>query len=369
MNVIVRTPPPYAPEPSGSVPPPARRRPRALAAAAIVMLVAGMGGSLVWRPASPAMPAPAASAAPPAVVGLGWIEPAGTVLRIAASGNPDAARVAMLLVEEGERVTAGQVLATLDSEAQRLAQLAQAEAQSRLREVQLARQRIDLANLLAARRAAVERATAELRVADAEHERLRSLVATSVTSRSAYDRAARDLALSGATQREADAALARAAAEFGGIAIDVAVVAAELEAAQADLATARAALDLTRIRAPVGGTVLAIKARAGERVGTEGLLELGATDRMRAVVEVYQTDIGRVRPGQGVTLRADALAGPIVGTVERLGHAVRRQTVINADPATATDARVIEVVVVLATEESAQVAALSRLQVLAVFAP
>ena len=369
MNMMVRTPPHVPQDPQSPVPAPARRRPAALAVAAFALLVVAASAVMLWRDAAPGKPAPVASPNPPAVVGLGWIEPAGTVLRVAASGNPDAARVATLMVEEGETVVAGQVLATLDSEAQRLAQVAQAEAQTRLRTVQLARQRVDQANLLAARRAALDRATAELRIADAEHERLRSLVATSATSRSAYDRAVRDLALAIATRREAEAALARAAAETGGLAIDLAVAQAELDAAQAELATARAALELARVRAPVAGRVLAIKARAGERVGADGLLELGGTERMRAIVEVYQTDIGRVRPGQGVTLRADALAVPIAGTVERLGQAVRRQTVINADPATATDARVVEVIVLLGPGESAQVAALSRLQVIGVFAP
>jgi HlyD family secretion protein len=36
----------------------------------------------------------------------------------------------------------------------------------------------------------------------------------------------------------------------------------------------------------------------GERVGADGILELGRTDEMVAIAEVYETDIGRVRKGQ-----------------------------------------------------------------------
>lgn len=305
----------------------------------------------------------------PMVVGLGWIEPGGTVVRVAAPGNPDAARVVSLTVGEGDRVAPGQLLAILDNAAQRSAQVVQAEAQVRMKETQLAQRRADHASQLAARRAAAERARAELRVVELEHDRLRALLTGGNTTRAAYDRTVRDLALAGATLREAEAALARHTTEIDGMAIDVAIAAAELASARTDLAVAQESLELAFVRAPAAGTILSVKAREGERIGADGLLELGAIDRMRAIVEVYQTDVARVRVGQPVALRADALPGRVEGRVDRVGLVVRRQTVINADPATATDARVVEVVVALPPEHSAQVAALSRLQVTAVFAP
>lgn len=373
MNALPGRPLPLPP-PTDPAAPPARWKAgqRAAAWAAAGLLVAAVvTGGLAWRgPAAPPPkpPAPQLRRAP-SVVGLGWIEPASTVLRLAAPGNPDAARIAALAVQEGERVAEGQVLATLDNAARQAAQVAQAQSQVDLRLLHLARQRADHAQLLAARTAVLARARAELRAAEADYDRQRALVATSVASRASYDRAVRDLAHAEASLREAEAALARSTTMLEGLPLDLALASAELRAAEADLAVAQAGLEQTRIRAPMAGTVLALKARAGERIGADGLLELGNTDRMRAVIEVYQTDIARVRHGQTVTLRADALDAAIAGSVERLGQAVRRQTVINADPATATDARVIEVHVALPPEESARVARLSRLQVTAVFAP
>lgn len=352
-------------------PQPPRRRRHRLLSAVLASAIVLTGGALVWyaEVAPRARAAPARLVDPPMVVGLGWLEPAGTVVRVGVAGNPDAARVAALSIGEGDRVAEGQLLAVMDNAAQRTAAVALAEAQVRLREAQLVRLQADHAARLSADRAAADRAAADLRNAEAEHGRLRSLMAGNAATRSAYDRAVRDLALATATAKEAEAALARRTATLDGAPVDIAVAMSELETARADLAVSREALELSRVRAPTAGTVLAVRARVGERVGSDGLLDLGATDRMRAVVEVYQTDVARVRVGQAVALHAGALPGPVTGKVERVGLLVRRQTVINADPAAATDARVVEVIVALTPASSALVAALSHLQVDAIFAP
>ena len=83
---------------------------------------------------------------------------------------------------------------------------------------------------------------------------------------------------------------------------------AAVRAAQAGLDAARAELELALVRAPIAGRVLEVHARAGERVGPDGVVELGRTDEMFAVAEVYETDIGRVRTGQQATVTSPALA-------------------------------------------------------------
>ena len=55
----------------------------------------------------------------------------------------------------------------------------------------------------------------------------------------------------------------------------------------------RAELDLAVVRSPIDGQVLEVHARQGERVGPDGIVELGQTDAMYAIAEVYETDIGR----------------------------------------------------------------------------
>jgi HlyD family secretion protein len=69
----------------------------------------------------------------------------------------------------------------------------------------------------------------------------------------------------------------------------------------------------SEVRAPIAGVVLEIDIRPGERPGSDGLMTLGRTDRMMARVEVFQTEIGRVREGQGVELTAAPLATPLTG--------------------------------------------------------
>lgn len=113
--------------------------------------------------------------------------------------------------------------------------------------------------------------------------------------------------------------------------------------ARAQLAGARAELDLSLVRAPIAGQVLAIHARAGERPGSEGILELGRTGEMYAIAEVYETDISRVREGQQATITSPALPEPLTGRVEKVGLQVGKMDVLDADPVAKTDARVVEV--------------------------
>jgi len=134
-----------------------------------------------------------------------------------------------------------------------------------------------------------------------------------------------------------------------------------LRVAQANLAAAEARLELTRIRAPARAQVLEIHAHAGERVTSEGVLELGDTQNMVAVAEVYETDIAAIAPGQRAIIRSAALAAPIGGTVGRIGLKIGRMDVMGTDPVAKADARVVEVRIEL--DSSDQVEALTNLQV------
>jgi HlyD family secretion protein len=131
--------------------------------------------------------------------------------------------------------------------------------------------------------------------------------------------------------------------------------------AEADLALARADWALDTVRAPVAGRVLDVHARAGERIGPAGLLELGRTDVMYAVAEVYETDVATVRVGQRAVVRSAAFDPPLTGRVERVGLQVRRQVLLADDPTADVDARVVEVHVRL--DDGTRAAALSNLEV------
>jgi HlyD family secretion protein len=178
----------------------------------------------------------------------------------------------------------------------------------------------------AVRKAEIDRINAVIRNARSELERQKNLSTTSATSQSKLETATM-----------------------------------ELEVAQAELAAAKAFLDLAIVRSPLRAQVLKIHAYPGERVEADGIMELGATDRMFAVAEVYETDITRVEIGQRARVEAPALAAPLLGTVERIALQVGRMDALSADPIAKTDARVVEVFVLL--DEPGKVAQLTNMQV------
>jgi HlyD family secretion protein len=131
--------------------------------------------------------------------------------------------------------------------------------------------------------------------------------------------------------------------------------------AEAQLAHARAELERAHVRSPIDGRVLFVHAREGERVGEDGLVELGKTDHMFAIAEVYEDDIGRVQVGQRVHVRSPVLASALDGTVEWVHLRVAKQDALGTDPAARKDARIVEVEVRLDQSEAA--AGLTNLQV------
>jgi HlyD family secretion protein len=141
----------------------------------------------------------------------------------------------------------------------------------------------------------------------------------------------------------------------GDAASEVALEEARLarDVARANLARAEGELELSRVRAPVDGQILKIHAREGERVGPEGIVEIGETASMYVIAEVYETDIGRVRVGQRATVTSPAFGRSFEGSVERIGLRIGRQDVLGTDPVADADARVVEVEVRLDDPEPA----------------
>jgi HlyD family secretion protein len=147
---------------------------------------------------------------------------------------------------------------------------------------------------------------------------------------------------------------------------DVQAAQASVERAIAGAKKAEAELELAFVKSPIEGRVLEINARVGERIATtssEGIVELGRTDQMYVVAEIYETDIGRVRVGQAAIITSGAFTGELAGTVERVGMQIGKKDVLNTDPAADTDARVVEVKIRLDNESSQKVKDLTNLQV------
>ncbi len=147
---------------------------------------------------------------------------------------------------------------------------------------------------------------------------------------------------------------------------DVQAAQAAVERAIAAAKKAEAELELAFVKSPIEGRVLEINAREGERIATtssEGIVEIGKTDQMYVVAEIYETDIGRVRVGQAATITSGAFIGELAGTVERVGMQIGKKDILNTDPAADTDARVVEVKIRLDNESSQKVKDLTNLQV------
>lgn len=141
--------------------------------------------------------------------------------------------------------------------------------------------------------------------------------------------------------------------------LDAAIM--DLDVARADLAAARAHLDLSLVRSPMKAQVIKLHTYPGERVEADGILELARTDRMYAVAEVYETDITRVKVGQEAEITAPALAQALSGKVERIALQIGRMDTLGTDPIAKTDARVVEVYIRL--DDSEAVARLTNMQV------
>lgn len=144
---------------------------------------------------------------------------------------------------------------------------------------------------------------------------------------------------------------------------DVTAATAEIESAMATVERIRAELALAYIRAPKNGRILKINTRAGETVGNEGVVDFGETNQMYAIAEVYQSDINKVRKGQRVQVISDSLPQKLEGTVDWVGYQVQRQNIVNADPSSNIDSRIIEVHVKLDDVSSLQAARFTNLQV------
>lgn len=136
---------------------------------------------------------------------------------------------------------------------------------------------------------------------------------------------------------------------------------AKVDMLQAQRQRARAELELAVVRSPIDGRVLDVHARQGEKVGPDGIAELGKTDEMYAIAEVYETDVVRVRVGQRAEVSSPAMPKVAHGTVDRIGLKIGKKDVLSVDPAAKTDARVVEVRIRL--DDAAQVAELTNLEV------
>jgi len=198
-------------------------------------------------------------------------------------------KVVAVLIEEGQRVEAGEVIARLD-DANARAQVAQAEAQ-------VGQQR---ASLIAARVA--------LDNAGPTFNRSRAQYSAAFISAQTFDEA------------KAGYEAAQAALDVAGRALGV---------AEANLAVTQRQLDDTVVRAPFGGIITVKAAQEGEMVSPNsagggftrtGIGTIVDMDSLEVEVDVSENFISRVETGQGVAITLNAypdrrLSGRVIAII------------------------------------------------------
>ncbi|NET48386.1 MAG: HlyD family efflux transporter periplasmic adaptor subunit [Merismopedia sp. SIO2A8] len=337
---------------------------------------------------------------PTAIAALGRLEPQGKVVKLAPpSSLSTAARVQEIYVQEGDFIEPNQVIAILDSYNERQAQLTEAKsrvnhAQARLRQVEAGAKQGEINAQMAAisqiegqtsgdlqvQAAQIERLQAEYDNTVAEYHRYQSLFdegaisALSMDSHHTLMVAARErlqevkdmyekLERTGQDRvREAEATLNRIIEIRP---VDLEVAKAEVQIAIAEQTRAEAALEQTRIRAPMAGQVLRLHSQPGELIGNDGMATLGQTDVMYAIAEIYESDINWIHVGQTATIASEygGFTGELTGVVEAVGLEILNNSLYDPNPTSRSEVRIIEVTVRLDELDSERVRHLTNSQV------
>jgi len=254
------------------------------------------------------------------VAALGQLNPLGEIRKLAApsSGMGGTPRVSKLLISEGDIINKGQILAVFDNRPKLKADLAveQANLAILMNQIQIQIREINRYQMLA------DKGAVALIVLDKKKDDL-------VISRS------------------------------------------KLSKIQSTIDSINFDLEQTQLKSPIDGIVLQIMAREGERPNSSGVINVGANQLMEALIEVYESDIDRVKIGQSVDLISEngGFNGSLTGQVNMISPQVRARRVLSTDPTGDADSRVVEVRVKLDNLSAKKVSHLTGMKVIARFQP
>ena len=127
----------------------------------------------------------------------------------------------------------------------------------------------------------------------------------------------------------------------------------------------------SELRSPVDGYVLKVNAKVGERPSESGVMEIGNSDIMEAVLQVDEGDIKNIKVGMPVKISSEngAFTADLKATVNQVGIKVESRKLISNNPNSDTDQedRVIEVRATLSSDSSGKVRDLVGVKVLGRF--
>lgn len=313
-------------------------------------------------------PRPAVVAAP------GLVEPASEEIEVGAEIPGKLARV---LVEEGEAVSAGQTIAVIENadlasavttaraEVQTLV-AAQQTAAARIAERKAERARVVNGSRREERleaEAAFEATLPNVENTRREMERAGRLFRTGDVSREEYERAqtahenAKKISatarqrfnLVNAEARPDDVARAEAAVRLAET--ELLEFGPRIAAAEARIREAEARLAKTVVRSPIAGLVLRKRLKDGESVSPEsqlGIVTVADRSSLRVRVDLDETDVSRIAIGQRAYVTADAYRDKkFAGRVVSIGQILGRKNFNTERPTERVDTRVLEVLIEL----------------------
>jgi RND family efflux transporter MFP subunit len=255
---------------------PTRRSKSPVVLLIVLLLFAGVGAGVIWWLNRPKATVVRTLIVQQPVTGGNRLNASGyvTARREATVSSKVTGKVVEVLVEEGMKVEAGQVLARIDSSnAEKSLHLSEAQAESA--------------------RKALEETRANLERAERELSRFTKLAASQVASQSELDRA----------DAEAKSLKARLARQE-----------ADVTVAEREVALWRQQMDDTTIRAPFAGIVTAKNAQPGEMISPmsvggftrTGICTIVDMSSLEIEVDVSESYINRVQSGQPVEATLDS---------------------------------------------------------------
>ncbi len=217
---------------------------------------------------------------------------------------PAAGLLSRVLVQDGQSVAAGAVLAEIsDPSIKADLETAQAhlgEAQANLTALQSGRpsDEVEIANSIARAQLDLDREQKEL---EARRRLLAKQAATAQEVQEQSDKVDRLRTEIAGLQKRRSALVNTAEVEAAG---------ARVRAAEAELDQVRQRSALTLVHAPIAGQIYSLPIRSGAYVNAgDEIASIGRLDRLRVRVYVDEPLLGRVAEGQEVTIRWEALPG------------------------------------------------------------
>ena len=294
--------------------------------AGTLILAAAAAGALTWlKRGAPQQSEPSAGAAavPPAARELslpGRIQ----ALHVVPVGAPVTGTVESLLVDVGQDVFEGQLLAHIGSHGLESArEEAARSAQNAQEKVAAIESRIIAARLEAARlRAEANRARDQFERAEKAYQRQQMLNREGATPRLTYEKSEREFERARAEFNSLDELARQAEDRSSELMHDMEAAQRALNERNADLESATTEAAGAEVRSPVSGVVVARKGEPGKLLQPDEAKDLFevAADLSQLVVQIQPDPaaLKRLRPGQDALVFTADLPGAIPGTVREI---------------------------------------------------